>query len=573
MNKRPVRRFTEIACVVLPLMAASIGSRVMAAAAVPPTVEGLLYSSMPSESTHHPEMAADGDENTYFRSAYGMSDGDEFLLRLSQPIPVSSLKITTGDPEGQDILSTGFVETSSDGVRFTKAATFNAQGAASKAMAGKLVQDVRIRLNSGSGIPALLIREISLTSPIKISHVQLGSGRGFIDLSEAPDLTVWSQKAEAQMEQSWSDGAALLYTDKFLPPNMVHVVYRTGEGVTGVAATGGGVMTVNSAWCRAHPEDTGLTVHETAHVLQAYAGYNPVWLVEGIADYIRWVKFEPQNFQPRLSPKTATYHDSYQTSATFLAWCEMHYDSALVSKLSKAVRFGTYRSDMFAKYCGKDVDTLWAEFLTAYKADPVHIITPPQAASELPRILPVVIPGTSLPVDLSKIFDTAGITQDGATFSETGGMDSGGASFSANLLGAGQTTQGVTFNIAPTTAANAISSHGNVIALPPTHSSSLWLLGTAVEGPQKAQVFTMTYTDGTTQDLAQNLSDWFQPQNFPGETRAVKMAYRNGSTGEKDARAFYLYSYGFSLPTAKTLKSLTLPQNPYVKIVAVSVVP
>ena len=83
----------------------------------------------------------------------------------------------------------------------------------------------------------------------------------------------------------------------------------------------------------------------------------------------------------------------------------------------------------------------------------------------------------------------------------------------------------------------------------------------------------MTYTDGTTQDLAQNLSDWFQPQNFPGETRAVKMAYRNGSTGGKDVRAFYLYNYGFSLPAAKTLKSLTLPQNPYVKIVAVSVVP
>ena len=573
MNKRSARRFIETTCLVLPVLAASFGSRVVAAAVVPPTVEGLLYSTMPSEGTHHPEMAADSDEKTYFRSAYGMDDGDEFLLRLSQPIPVSVLKIMTGDPEGQDALTTGFVETSTDGVNFTRAATFNAQGVASKAMGGKLVQDVRIRLNSGAGIPALLIREITLTSPTKISHMQLGPGRGFIDLSEAPDLTVWSQKAEAQMEQSWSDGAALLYTDKFLPPNMVHVVYRTGEGVTGVAATGGGVMTINSAWCRAHPENTGLTVHETAHVLQAYAGYNPVWLVEGIADYIRWVKFEPQNFHPRLNPKTATYHDSYQTSATFLAWCELHYDSALVSKLSKALRFGTYRNDMFAKYCGKDVDTLWAEFLVAYKADPVHIIIPPQAASELPRVLPAVQIGTSIPVDLSKIFDTAGITQDGATFSETGGMDGEGASFSADLLGKTLTTLGVTFHFAPAAAANAISSHENVIALPPTHCSSLWLLGTAVEGPQKAQVFTITYTDGTTEELAQNLSDWFQPQNFPGETRAVKMAYRNLSSGAKDARSFYLYSYGFSLPAAKTVKTLTLPQNPYVKIVAVSVVP
>jgi len=53
----------------------------------------------------------------------------------------------------------------------------------------------------------------------------------------------------------------------------------------------------------------------------------------------------------------------------------------------------------------------------------------------------------------------------------------------------------------------------------------------------------------------------------------VKMAYRNVSIGAKDIRPFYLYSYGFSLPAKKTVKSLTLPQNPNVKIVAVSVVP
>jgi len=46
-----------------------------------------------------------------------------------------------------------------------------------------------------------------------------------------------------------------------------------------------------------------------------------------------------------------------------------------------------------------------------------------------------------------------------------------------------------------------------VISLPLTRVSSLWLLAAAVEGAQKAQVFTVTYTDGTQQELAQNLSD------------------------------------------------------------------
>ena len=123
-----------------------------------------------------------------------------------------------------------------------------------------------------------------------------GRGAAFYDISQAPDLTVWARTAETQMEEFWPDTEALLYTDKFIPPNMVNVIYRTGPHVTGVAATGGGVMEVNSAWCRAHADDTGLTVHETAHVIQAYSSYNPVWLVEGIADYIRWVRFEPEHF-------------------------------------------------------------------------------------------------------------------------------------------------------------------------------------------------------------------------------------------------------------------------------------
>lgn len=528
---------------------------------------------MPSEAAHCPEMAADGDPQTCFRSAYGMDDGDEFLLRLSQPIPVRALRVTTGDAEGQDRLTKGFVEVSSDGVHYSKAAAFNPQGIAAAAFAGTPIQAVRIRLDHGQDIPALLLREITLTSPVPISHMELGPGRGVVDVSQAPDVAAWAQKAETQMEQFWPDTSALLYSDHFLPPNMVHVVYRTGDGVPGVAATGGGVMTVNAQWCRQHPEDTGLTVHETAHVIQAYNSYNPVWLVEGIADYIRWVKFEPEHFHPRLNPQTATYHDSYQTTATFLGWCELHYDSGLVTKLSRAIRFGTYNQDLFAKNCGKDIDALWAEFVTAYRADPVNIITTPRAAADRPRLLPTVKAGTSVPVNLSPVFNTVGITRDGMKFPETGGMDGGGAAYSAALLGTARTVHGVSFTVGPAQAADAITCRGEAIPLPPGRYSSLWVLGTAVEGAQRAQPFIITYTDGTTAALSQNLSDWFQPQNFPGESRAVQMAYRNLGDGSKDTRPFSVYSYGFSLAGTKSVQSLTLPRNDNVKILAVSLVP
>lgn len=576
MNLTLFRRLVALgllAACPLPTSAATGSVRAAAktpAKTAPAPVEALLYTTVSSVAAHRPEMAMDGDAGTYFRSASGMGDGDNFLVLLSRPIPVQSIHITTGDADSQDLLTDGFLETSSDGIHYRPAASFDKAGVADAALHNQPVMALRLRLNHGQGIPTLLVREITIRSLVKVSHVALGPGRGFYDISQAPDLAAWARQAETQMEEFWPDTEALLYSDKFLPPNMVNVVYRTGPGVTGVAATGGGVMTVNTAWCRAHPEDTGLTVHETAHVIQAYSSYNPVWLVEGIADYIRWVKFEPDHFQYRINPQKSTYHDSYRTTAAFLAWCELHYDSGLVTKLSRAVRFGTYNNAMFKAYCGKDVDTLWSEFVAAYQADPVGIITPPLAAADRPRLLPVATLGSSVPVDLSPYFSTVGIFSGGAAALETSGVDGEGNGYSAQLLGATQTWKGVEFHLGRADAPDLVSCHGQVIPLPSGPHASLWLLGTAVEGSQIAQTFTVTYTDGTTQALVQNLSDWFQPGGFPGESRAVKMSYRLTSRRAKDPRPFYAYSYGFRLDSAKTVQSVTLPTNENVKILALT---
>ena len=455
-----------------------------------------------------------------------------------------------------------------------KPPSFNAQGVAEAALHGQTTEAIQIRLNPGQNIPALLIREISLQSSVTLTltlaHVMAGPGRGFVDVSHAPELAGWAQKAETQMERFWPDTDALLYSDGFIPPNMVHVVYRTGPGVPGVAATGGGVMTVNTAWCSQHPEDTGLTVHETAHVIQAYSTYNPSWLVEGIADYIRWVKFEPEHFQSRINVQKATYHDSYRTTATFLAWCELHYDSLLVTKLSRAVRFAGYNDDLFQKYCGKDVNTLWAEFVAAYQADPTNIITTPVAQADRPRPLPAVKVGSSVPVDLSAVFNATGIFSDGKANPGAVGVDGEGSGYSAQLLGPALTWKDVQFTLGSPNAADIVSCHGEVIPVTPGHYSSLWILGTATEGSQLAQPLIVTYTDGSTEMLAQNFSDWFQPQNFPGESRAVPMAYRNTADGQKDARPFAAYTYGFSVNSTKTVKSLTLPNNDNMKILAVT---
>ena len=102
---------------------------------------------------------------------------------------------------------------------------------------------------------------------------------------------------------------------------------------------------------------------------------------------------------------------------------------------------------------------------------------------------------------------------------------------------------------------------------------TLNLLATAVNGNQPNQTFIVTYTDGTTSSFTQSLSDWFTPQNYAGESKALTMAYRLAPSGATDNGTFYLYGYSFALNSAKTVKSLTLPNNRNVVVLAVDVTP
>ena len=176
-------------------------------------------------------------------------------------------------------------------------------------------------------------------------------------------------------------------------------------------------------------------------------------------------------------------------------------------------------------------------------------------------------PATS--VSLSGAFNQTGIYADGSTFSSTGGLDGGGAALSANLLGTSQTWMGTTFAIGPAGSSDVVSATGQTIALPAGQDVSLDLLATAVNGNQPNLTFTVNYSDGTTATFTQSVSDWFTPQNYSGESEAITMAYRDLSNGTQDNRTFYLYGYSFALNSAKTVSSLTLPNQANIKVLAI----
>jgi hypothetical protein len=179
------------------------------------------------------------------------------------------------------------------------------------------------------------------------------------------------------------------------------------------------------------------------------------------------------------------------------------------------------------------------------------------------------IPGATQ-VNLSSWFNRAGIYTD--THSFGGGLDGVGAAYSANLLGPRPSLRNVLFNLGPANVNDAIACSGQTITLPAGQYTTLQILATGINGNQNNQTFTVTYSDNSTATFSQNISDWFTPQNNPGESVVATMPYRNNSNGTKDNRTFYLYDYSLTLDQTRTVTSITLPSNGSVIVLAITLV-
>jgi hypothetical protein len=211
--------------------------------------------------------------------------------------------------------------------------------------------------------------------------------------------------------------------------------------------------------------------------------------------------------------------------------------------------------------------------LTLNQTKTVKSVTLPNDGNAI--VLAMTLVNAPASASLAGYFNRAGMYTDGTTFTNpvTGGLDGVGNAYSASVLGSAQTWNGVQFNFGPANTTNVISAESQTLLLPGGRFSALRLLATGVEGNQPAQTFSVTYADGSTSAFSQGLSDWYTPQNYAGESKAVTLGHRNISDGSADNRTFYLYGYSFSLNSGKVLQSLRLPDNPNVVVLAASLVP
>jgi hypothetical protein len=171
-------------------------------------------------------------------------------------------------------------------------------------------------------------------------------------------------------------------------------------------------------------------------------------------------------------------------------------------------------------------------------------------------------------VSLGGWYNRAGVAADGAAFG--GGLDGSGHALSSAQLGPSVGWAGFGFALGPPGAADAVSAAGQTVSLPAGGYAALAFLAAGVNGNQAGLTFTVHYADGTSQAFTQSVSDWAAPQNYPGESRAVAMAYRDRAGGTRDTRAVYVYGYRVALSPGKVAQSVTLPSDPNLELLAIT---
>ncbi|WP_009958716.1 putative secretory protein [Verrucomicrobium spinosum] len=181
-----------------------------------------------------------------------------------------------------------------------------------------------------------------------------------VDTSGAPECADWAERAK-EMVELWHPIVSA-YLDAPLDPSEkeIHLVFKEMKGV---AATSKNVITIASGWVKSHPNDLGMVLHELVHVVQDYPPTQSVWLIEGIADYIRFWMAEPEGQPKQFNRAKDNYRNGYRTTGAFLAWIEKQYKTPIVRDTNLALRRATYKDNLFEEKTGKNLDALWAEFM------------------------------------------------------------------------------------------------------------------------------------------------------------------------------------------------------------------
>ncbi|MBN1124059.1 MAG: DUF1080 domain-containing protein [Sedimentisphaerales bacterium] len=223
---------------------------------------------------------------------------------------------------------------------------------------------------------------VESTGPVQRDIVEAEGGKYqiTIDTTETPDLTEWANKELAPVVKDWYPKLVkMLPSEGYEAPTRVTIVFSAN--MQGVAATGGTRVSCAARWFRTQlkGEAKGAVVHELVHVVQQYgrarrgnrnATRTPGWVVEGIADYIRWFLYEPHTRGAEIRTSSALsrarYDASYRVTGNFFNWVTNNCDKDIIRKLNAAAREGRYTEEIWKECTGhtvQELNDLWKKDL------------------------------------------------------------------------------------------------------------------------------------------------------------------------------------------------------------------
>ncbi len=188
-----------------------------------------------------------------------------------------------------------------------------------------------------------------------------------LNVNQVPHLKYWGFQAK-DLITIWSPRIARILDAEEYPHNIDLTLQKSDEGI---AYADSNSITVSSYWIEKYPEDIGLIVHEAVHVVQLYPEFEPGWVTEGIADYIRWHLYEmkPLEWFP-IGEDDKGYEAAYRITGGFFLWITKFKNSDFIKILNTTMKNGEYKDAIFFQNTGKKLDILWQEYIQYRQANP-----------------------------------------------------------------------------------------------------------------------------------------------------------------------------------------------------------
>jgi len=186
-----------------------------------------------------------------------------------------------------------------------------------------------------------------------------------IDTEDAPSLEAWGQELRRRAVSWWPLVAGALASPGYRPPENVYIKFRNDlpQGLAG--HTVGNIIALNAPYITAHPTYYNYVGHELVHVVQDYKPPFIPWLVEGVADYVRYYVLFPQDPERRLNPAAGDYRRGYQQAAALLDWIERTHGVGSVRRANAAMRTGENGEAVLAKDAGRPLDDVWTDVVAS----------------------------------------------------------------------------------------------------------------------------------------------------------------------------------------------------------------